>query len=121
MLRLSLFTIIMVFISKFTFAVSAPNYECVSSNITRKVEVIYEDVRSTLPCSVRYHKDDENMGIKTLWRAENTSGYCESKAEMFVDKLRSFGWSCDLVQNFSNKEKIKINKQDPSKIEQTNK
>ena len=32
------------------------------------------------------------------WRAERQSGYCESKAEHLVERLRGFGWNCEAVE-----------------------
>jgi len=40
-------------------------------------------------------KDTEVPGqVQTLWTAENEENYCKDKAADFVDKLKSWGWSC---------------------------
>jgi hypothetical protein len=36
-------------------------------------------------------KDDSTQ---TLWNANNVRGYCEEKAETFVEKQKGWGWSC---------------------------
>ncbi|MBX2857299.1 MAG: hypothetical protein KTR17_01445 [Cellvibrionaceae bacterium] len=70
-------------------------YSCLSAGNVRRIEVEYEAVDSSLPCSVNYYKDNESPGENvTLWRAEKAEGFCESKAAEFVDKLQNFGWEC---------------------------
>lgn len=70
-------------------------YLCESQGMTRRVEISYEVLGSSVPCSVNYYKDSEVPGeVNTLWTASNVEGYCEEKAAAFVDKLRSWGWSC---------------------------
>ena len=32
---------------------------------------------------------------QVLWRATNEAGYCEARAEEFLEKLESWGWQCD--------------------------
>jgi len=70
-------------------------YQCELQGLTRRVEVDYESSESSIPCSVNYYKDTEAPGeLNTLWTATNIDGYCEDKAEGFVAKLKSWGWSC---------------------------
>jgi hypothetical protein len=48
-----------------------------------------------VPCEVHYFKDTELPGEnQVLWTATTEAGYCESKAEEFVAKLREWGWDC---------------------------
>jgi len=75
--------------------VTGSRYACSHIGIVRRIEIEYETTTSTLPCSVNYFKDTEAPGYNaTLWRAEVSEGYCESKAAEFADKLRAMGWSC---------------------------
>jgi len=68
----------------FSFEVAAETYSCISGAAERKVEVVYVTEGYSVPCEVTYTKNAE---METLWRAENESGYCESKAQGLVDKL----------------------------------
>lgn len=70
-------------------------YLCELQGVTRRVEIDYESADAAVPCSVNYFKDSEAPGeVNTLWNASNIEGYCEEKAAGFVDKLKSWGWSC---------------------------
>jgi len=60
------------------------------SNI-RIIEVVYAGENS-VPCEVQYTKE---AGTQTLWSAENSEGYCESKAAAFVEKQKNWGWACE--------------------------
>ena len=76
-------------------AIASAKYLCELQGMTRRVEITYETPTSSVPCSVNYYKDSEAPGeVNTLWTAENLEGYCEDKASEFVDKLKSWGWSC---------------------------
>ncbi len=89
-----------VFVSLVSLSVSAqnpPEYQCTQGALQRRVVVFYE-TGVTVPCEVQYFKDTEAPGEReVLWRALNQSGYCESQAETFVDKLEGLGWSCSAV------------------------
>jgi hypothetical protein len=70
-------------------------YLCELQGVMRRVEVDYESTDTSVPCSVNYFKDTEAPGdVNTLWSATNIEGYCEEKAAGFIDKLKSWGWSC---------------------------
>ncbi len=70
-------------------------YFCELQGLTRRVEIDYEASDSSVPCSVNYYKDTEAPGeVNTLWNATNVEGYCEEKAAGFIEKLKSWGWSC---------------------------
>ncbi len=71
------------------------NYSCNLANLNRRITVDFLEPPAAVPCQVNYFKDTEEPGVqKTLWWAENNEGYCESKAEAFVDKLTGLGWNC---------------------------
>ena len=67
------------------------NYVCKHGDQERKISVVYQSEGQQVPCEVTYEKDG---GSESLWRAENTAGYCEEKAEMFVERQRGWGWEC---------------------------
>jgi len=73
---------------------SATSYQCRMGNLVRRVEIFYE-TGVAVPCEVQYFKDSEAPGSReVLWRAQNESGYCESRARDFVARLESLGWNC---------------------------
>lgn len=65
---------------------------CTNGKMEREISVVYTNTDSTVPCEVRYRKDGET---KTLWNASSQAGYCEEKAEAFIEKQRSWGWKCE--------------------------
>ena len=67
------------------------SYTCKHSHEQRKIDVIYLQRESSVPCEVRYIKADSE---ETLWTANYTKGYCEEKASEFVAKQEGWGWSC---------------------------
>ena len=62
---------------------------------TRVVEVFFLQSDSPVPCEVNYIKGDA-PGV-TLWDARYTVGFCEAKAEEFVKRQESWGFSCKRV------------------------
>jgi len=75
-------------------AQDAPEVRCVQGDLQRRVAIFYE-TGVDVPCEVHYFKDTEAPGQReVLWRALSQSGYCESQAESFVDKLIGWGWIC---------------------------
>ncbi len=79
-------------------AMANPNnviFECTHGKAKRTIEIAYE-TDAAVPCAVNYTKSE---GTKTLWSAQNNEGYCEAKAEAFVDKQSSWGWDCKQLDN----------------------
>lgn len=77
-----------------TTTLAADSYRCTNGDLVRRVEILYEPGRA-VPCEVQYYKDTEAPGApQVLWRAQNESGYCESKTAAFIEQLESQGWSC---------------------------
>ena len=69
-------------------------YQCSFDGKQRRIEILTEP-GVTVPCEVHYFKDTEMPGeSQVLWTATTEAGYCESKAEEFVAKLREWGWDC---------------------------
>ena len=46
---------------------------------------MYQDQEAKVPCEVRYQKEGVT---ETLWSAEEEVGYCDEKANSFVEKQR---------------------------------
>jgi hypothetical protein len=65
---------------------------CTDGQQERMISIIYQDQDAKVPCDVEYTKDGQT---ETLWHAENEFGYCEEKAEEFIQKLTEWGWRCD--------------------------
>ena len=75
-------------------AIESQQTMCKFGEKTRIIEVVYLG-EGNLPCEVNYTKSGQET--KTLWHAANKAGYCEKKADDFVEKQISWGWACDLV------------------------
>ena len=86
---IALVSLVSLFASSVSFA--EPVYQCDSASETRTVAIVYENTEASVPCRVDYTKNDS---VQTLWRAENEAGYCEDKAQAFLDKLVGWGFSC---------------------------
>lgn len=75
-------------------AALAADYHCTFGDMTRRVEIVTEPGRA-VPCEVHYYKDSEAPGTReVLWSAQNEAGYCESRTDEFVTRLREWGWDC---------------------------
>jgi len=68
-------------------------YICKSGDQERRIAISYANEGSTVPCEVTYTK--ETGDTESLWQAQNAAGYCEEKAEAFIEKLRGWGWECN--------------------------
>jgi len=64
---------------------------CTNGYQERVVSIIYQDQDAKVPCDVQYTKNGQT---ETLWHAENEYGYCDDKAEEFIQKLNELGWLC---------------------------
>lgn len=71
-------------------AQSDTTFTCSHNDATRTITINYPTTEPT-PCSVNYQKDGASQ---TLWEAQNSEGYCEEKANAFVEKQRGWGWEC---------------------------
>ena len=88
--------IILVFIITlclFSTAHANEEYICTHGNSERLISVVYLSEQAKLPCEVQYTKNGETQ---ILWNAMNQQGYCEEKAQAFVEKQRGWGWQCTL-------------------------
>ena len=66
-------------------------YICTFGQQGRVISIIYDNQDIKVPCEVRYRKDGQT---KTLWHTEGQVGFCEEKAEEFVQKYIDWGWRC---------------------------
>jgi hypothetical protein len=68
---------------------------CQKGDLSRTIEVTYAGQQGEPPCEVHYRKTVEQPGHdEVLWTSEHTKDYCETKMQEFVEKLRSWGWTC---------------------------
>ncbi len=72
-------------------ALASDSYLCKHGNQTRTISVVYNTPGQMVPCEVLYEKAE---GTQSLWNANSQEGYCEAKAEAFVEKQRGWGWEC---------------------------
>ena len=85
---------LMTLIPGFALSQAGTAYQCSFDDLQRRIEILTEP-GVTVPCEVHYYKDTEMPGeSQVLWTATTEAGYCESKAEEFVAKLREWGWDC---------------------------
>jgi len=70
------------------------SYLCSLNGNERKVEVVYLQEDKRVPCEVHYIKGSVSQ---LLWNARREEGFCELKAEAFIQKQVSWGWSCQKV------------------------
>ena len=73
-------------------AVADETYICTHDTQERIITIVYQDHEAKVPCEVQYQKEGVT---KTLWSAQGQVGYCEEKAQAFVEKQRGWGWNCE--------------------------
>ncbi len=91
------FNITVLFVALFSLSFSAianEEYVCNFGEEQRLISVAYDSDQYSVPCQVMY---DKGQGAETLWNAQSEVGYCETKAQEFVTKQESWGWSCEKV------------------------
>ncbi len=89
---MKLFAILSVVIFAATSTAFADeSFVCDNNGNKRIVSIVYQDEGMPVPCEVRY---DKGEGEQTLWNAQSEVGYCEARADEFVEKQESWGWSC---------------------------
>lgn len=68
---------------------------CTNGGNRRSVILTSTNATTNLPCEVHYKKESEQPGHdQVLWAATTDLAFCEQKAQDFVDKLTSWGWTC---------------------------
>lgn len=94
-----IFLTLVLSISLSTFAQTATDsltdriFTCSNPSVTRTLKIQYPN-GTALPCRVVYDKSQEGSEVQILWQATTEEGYCEDKAETFVNKLTNWGWAC---------------------------
>lgn len=77
---------------------SENGYACTMNKLKRTIQVAYENPGAKTPCKVNYTKDTEAPGAtQVLFSAAVEAGYCEKKAEEFVEKMTTNGWTCSAL------------------------
>lgn len=69
-------------------------FHCAFGEQERVISVVYENAGDMVPCEVHYKTEE---GVETPWSAENEEGFCEARAQEFVEQHRDWGWRCDLM------------------------
>ncbi|WP_185964381.1 hypothetical protein [Aliikangiella marina] len=64
---------------------------CKLGDDERIISVVYPQ-KTIVPCEVQYTK---NGTMEVLWRAQAETGFCEEKAAVFIEKQKSWGWTCE--------------------------
>ena len=69
---------------------------CKMNAVQRRVEVAQLQGDAGSGCEVRYYKDTEQpeAGAKVLWAYKVETTQCKEKADGFVQKLGTMGYSC---------------------------
>ncbi len=88
------FLFVALFVSSFA-AFAGEDYVCDNGGEKRIIKIAYQNDQQPVPCEVRY---DKGQGEETLWSAQSEVGFCEAKADEFIQKQESWGWSCDKFQ-----------------------
>ena len=77
-------------------------YKCThkDNDLVREVKIVHKDSG----CEVNYTKavGTANEKSKSLWRAKNSTEYCDNKGREFVEQKlqKEFGWACiDQINN----------------------
>ena len=71
----------------------ADSWSCRHGNDVREVH-IERLTPSPAPCEVVYKKLTEGVEDQVLWSAQSDGAYCAEKANGFIAKLESYGWTC---------------------------
>lgn len=94
MTRILIITLLSLFLGG--TAAAGERFVCTQGPQKRVISVVHPG-DGALPCQVRYDKGSEEPRV--LWSAENTKGYCASKAKQFARKQeQAFGYDCSRRQ-----------------------
>jgi len=93
-MRASLSSIIVVLlVFTIIYAAEAQDMTCRYDDLFRRVQVVTDDDRRGLPCSVLLWSSPATQ--RTAWRAEFERGFCTEKAKDMVERLIDAGWQCN--------------------------
>ena len=76
-----------------TYSAASDVNVCTYDKKVRKVHLDYPTGQQ-VPCTVIYEKPTEDGSRKIMWEAQQQIGYCETKANEFIEYLRTNGWNC---------------------------
>jgi hypothetical protein len=88
------FLFVALFVSPFS-AFAGEDFVCDNNGEKRIIKIAYQSEQQPVPCEVRY---DKGQGEETLWSAQSEVGFCEARADEFIQKQESWGWSCEKFQ-----------------------
>jgi hypothetical protein len=66
---------------------------CKKGGVERLVTIAYAEAGKKAPCEVKYKRDAE-AEEKTIYQARAEEGFCEKKAQEFIEKLKGLGFEC---------------------------
>ena len=75
--------------------IASEDYVCDKNGVKRIIIIAYQSEQQPVPCEVRY---DKGQGEQTLWSAQSEVGFCEAKADEFIQKQESWGYDCEKFQ-----------------------
>ncbi|MFK8028465.1 MAG: hypothetical protein AB8C40_10445 [Gammaproteobacteria bacterium] len=75
-----------------SMAYASDDYVCDNNGAKRIIKIAYQSDQQLVPCEVIY---DKGQGEQTLWNAQSEVGFCEAKADEFIQQQESWGWSCE--------------------------
>ena len=70
------------------------NIVCVNGSQIRVLVLDYAVEGQKLPCEVIYRKGLES---EVLWSATGSAGFCEAKLAEFLQKQKTWGWKCTVM------------------------
>lgn len=91
-MKLILSTAAAVLLSSALSVSASEDFVCDNDGKKRIVSIVYQNEETPVPCEVRY---DKGEGEQTLWTAQSEVGFCEARANEFMKKQESLGWSCE--------------------------
>ena len=77
----------------------AAEFQCRNGDALRRVELTGPDATEGAACEVRYWRDAKAPDTgRSLWRANQDTDFCTTKARELIARLEAGGWTCDASQ-----------------------
>ncbi len=86
------FLLIVSLLTTSSIAFASDDYVCDNNGAKRIIKIAYQSDQQPVPCEVIY---DKGQGEQTLWSAQSEVGFCEARADEFIQQQESWGWSCE--------------------------
>jgi hypothetical protein len=81
--------------SKVTPRVITKKFSCQQNVNQRSVSIYRQTPDAVVPCEVIYQKDSERRSPpQVIYRSNTNAAICLEKAQAFVAKIKSWGWTC---------------------------